>query len=200
MPVTSGACTTAGPIVRKLAVSADGKAGAAGRRPLAITGERVRDRVHLLRAQSDAIMIGIGTALADDSTLTCRLPGMAGYSPVRVVLDSALRLPLSSRLARTAREVPAWVVSGTRARPLRCARRLWQPEKDSRYSEAPADKGGASISPRLLKLLAEQGVDPADGRGRSPALAAGFLTTDLVDEAVLFQSPKAVGADGIDAS
>src|SRR5579864_2671787 len=64
-------------VMLKLAISADGKAGAAGRRPLAITGERVRDRVHLLRAQSDAIMIGIGTALADDPLLTCRLPGMA---------------------------------------------------------------------------------------------------------------------------
>ena len=56
-----------------------------------------------MRAQSDAIMIGIGTALADDPMLTCRLPGMAEYSPVRVVLDSTLRLPLGSRLVKTAR-------------------------------------------------------------------------------------------------
>ena len=92
-------------VMLKLAVSADGKAGASGRRPLAITGEAARDRVHLLRAQSDAIMIGVGTALADDPMLTCRLSGMAGLSPVRIVLDSALRLPPSSRLARSAREV-----------------------------------------------------------------------------------------------
>ncbi len=90
-------------VMLKLAISADGKAGAPGRRPLAITGERVRDRVHLLRAQSDAIMVGIGTALADDPVLTCRLPGMAAYSPVRVVLDGALRLPTGSHLVRTAR-------------------------------------------------------------------------------------------------
>ena len=80
-------------VILKLAVSADGKAGAPGRKPLAITGEAARERVHLLRAQSDAIMVGIGTALADDPMLTCRLPGMEKYSPVRVVLDSALRLP-----------------------------------------------------------------------------------------------------------
>ena len=75
-------------VMLKLAASADGKAGAAGRKPVAITGERARDRVHLLRAHSDAILTGIGTALADDPILTCRLPGMVGYSPLRVVLDS----------------------------------------------------------------------------------------------------------------
>src|ERR1700691_1530903 len=86
-------------VLLKLAVSADGKAGAAGRRPLAITGEPARERVHLMRAQSDAIMIGIGTALADDPLLTCRLPRMEKDSPVRVVLDGELRLPVGSRLA-----------------------------------------------------------------------------------------------------
>jgi len=93
-------------VMLKLAVSADGKAGAAGRKPLQITGPQVRDRVHLLRAQSDAIMVGIGTVLADDPLLTCRLPGMSKYSPVRVVLDSKLRLPKTSRLVQGAREVP----------------------------------------------------------------------------------------------
>ena len=66
----------------KLAVSSDGKAGAAGRKPLAITGAAVRHRVHLLRARSDAIMVGIGSVIADDPMLTCRLPGMAKDSPV----------------------------------------------------------------------------------------------------------------------
>ncbi len=64
-------------VMLKLAVSADGKAGLAGRRPVAITGEPARERVHLMRAMSDAVLTGIGTALADDPLLTCRLPGMA---------------------------------------------------------------------------------------------------------------------------
>jgi diaminohydroxyphosphoribosylaminopyrimidine deaminase / 5-amino-6-(5-phosphoribosylamino)uracil reductase len=182
-------------VMLKLAISADGKAGAAGRRPLAITGERVRDRVHLLRAQSDAIMIGIGTALADDPTLTCRLPGMAGYSPVRVVLDSALRLPLSSRLVRTARQVPVWVVTGTHG--PRAAQEALAAE-GVEILRAPADKGGRLDLAAVLKLLAEWGTTRLMVEG-GPMLAAAFLTADLVDEAVLFQSPKAVGADGIDA-
>ena len=77
-------------VILKLAVSADDKIGAAGHKPVAITGEAARTRVHLLRAQSDAILVGIGTVLADDPVLTCRLPGMEARSPVRVVLDRAL--------------------------------------------------------------------------------------------------------------
>jgi len=99
----------------KLAVSADGKAGLAGRKPAQITGEAVRARVHMKRAMNDAILIGIGTALADDPQLTCRLPGMATRSPVRVVLDTSLRLPLTGALARSARETPVWVMAGENA-------------------------------------------------------------------------------------
>src|SRR5262249_31253947 len=88
-------------VMLKLAISADGKVAGAGGRPVAITAEAARERVHLLRAENDAIMVGIGTVLADDPMLTCRLPGMAGRSPVRIVADSMLRLPLTSRLVRS---------------------------------------------------------------------------------------------------
>ena len=74
--------------ILKLAVSADGKAGLSGRRPVQITGSAVRNEVHRMRATSDAVLTGIGTALSDDPLLTCRLPGMTDRSPVRVVLDS----------------------------------------------------------------------------------------------------------------
>src|SRR5215210_6004562 len=99
-------------VTLKLAISADGKVALAGRRPVAITGEEARARVHLMRAQSDAILIGIGTARADDPALTCRLPGMLATSPVRVVLDRALRLSPDGVLARTAGETPVWVFAG----------------------------------------------------------------------------------------
>src|SRR5438128_610425 len=98
-------------VILKLAVSADDKIGAAGHTPVAITGEAAKTRVHLLRAQSDAILVGTGTVLADDPTLTCRLPGMEARSPVRVVLDRALRIPGISRLVHSARETPLWVVT-----------------------------------------------------------------------------------------
>ena len=74
-------------VTLKLAISADGKAGLAGRKPAVITGEAARERVFQIRAASDAILVGIGTVLSDDPQLTCRLPGMFERSPVRVVLD-----------------------------------------------------------------------------------------------------------------
>ena len=181
-------------VMLKLAISADGKAGAAGRQPIAITGEAVRDRVHLLRAQNDAIMIGIGTALADDPLLTCRLPGMAKNSPLRVVLDSTLRLPVGSRLAQTARETPVWVIAGMNAP---------QPAEEGLRARGVEVLRVALRGDRLdlaaaLKLLAGRGITRLMVEG-GPTLAAALIAADLVDAAILFHSPKAVGADGIDA-
>jgi diaminohydroxyphosphoribosylaminopyrimidine deaminase/5-amino-6-(5-phosphoribosylamino)uracil reductase len=181
-------------VMLKLAVSADGKAGAAGRRPVAITGDAVRDRVHLMRAQSDAIMIGIGTALADDPMLTCRLPGMAKESPVRIVLDSALRLPPGSRLARSAREIPLWVVAGTQA--PRAAEEAAQAQGVEVLRVA--ERGGRIGLLAALRLLAARGITRLMVEG-GPTLAAALLAADLVDEAVLFHASAVVGAGGIDA-
>jgi diaminohydroxyphosphoribosylaminopyrimidine deaminase/5-amino-6-(5-phosphoribosylamino)uracil reductase len=111
-------------VTLKLALSADRKVGAAGRRPVEITGAAARARVHRMRAMNDAILIGIGTALADDPQLTCRLPGMEKRSPVRVVLDTSLRLPPGGALAKSARETPVWVVTGPDASAARRARHL----------------------------------------------------------------------------
>ncbi len=181
-------------VTLKLAISADGKAGAAGRKPLAITGPDVRDRVHLLRAQNDAIMVGIGTALADDPLLTCRLSGMAKYSPVRIVADSMLRLPADSRLVRGAYDTPVWVVTGMKA-PQEAEFLLLALGVEvlrSPESGDPLDLNDA------LGFLAAKGITRLMVEG-GPTLAAAFLAADLVDEAVLFQSPKEVGPDGIDA-
>jgi diaminohydroxyphosphoribosylaminopyrimidine deaminase/5-amino-6-(5-phosphoribosylamino)uracil reductase len=181
-------------VMLKLAVSADGKVAAAGRRPMAITGREVRDRVHLLRAQSDAIMIGIGTALADDPLLTCRLPGLEKDSPVRVVIDANLRLPVGSRLVQTARDVPLWVIAGSDAAAA----------NERALSAAGADimrvpsRGTQLDISSALKALAERGVTRLMVEG-GPTLAASLVAADLVDEAMLFRSPKVVGADGIDA-
>src|SRR3954467_2433157 len=102
-------------VILKLAVSSDDRIAAAGYRPIAITGDAAKARMHLLRAQCDAILVGIGTVLSDDPLLTCRLPGMAAQSPVRVVLDRNLRISGSSRLVQTARETPLWIVTSSTA-------------------------------------------------------------------------------------
>ena len=181
-------------VALKLAISADGKVAAAGRTPVAITGEAVRDRVHLMRAQSDAVMIGIGTALADDPLLTCRLPGMEASSPVRIVLDSGLRLPLGSRLVRSARETPVWLVAGDGG--SRDAERALAAEGVTVVRAADGD--GLLDLASTLKIIAARGITRLMVEG-GPTLAAALVAADLIDEAVLFHSPKVVGADGIDA-
>jgi diaminohydroxyphosphoribosylaminopyrimidine deaminase / 5-amino-6-(5-phosphoribosylamino)uracil reductase len=181
-------------VTLKLAISADGKVAAAGRRPIAITGAEVRDRVHLMRAQSDAIMVGIGTVLADDPLLTCRLPGMEKDSPVRVVLDGDLRLPANSRLAQTAREIPVWLVAGAHA-PSANEQALAAAGVD--VLRMPHRNGQFDIS-AVLGLLAERGITRLMVEG-GPTLAASLVAADLVDEAMLFRSPNLIGDDGIDA-
>jgi diaminohydroxyphosphoribosylaminopyrimidine deaminase/5-amino-6-(5-phosphoribosylamino)uracil reductase len=181
-------------VLLKLAVSADGKAGLAGRRPAAITGEAARARVHGLRAMSDAVLTGIGTALADDPLLTCRLPGMARRSPVRIVLDSTLRLALQSHLVATAHETPLWVVAGEGA-PAERERALQQ--QGAEVLRVRAADGRLDLM-AVLRQLAERGVTRLMVEA-GPILAAAFLDADLVDEAMLLRAPKSIGADGIDA-
>jgi diaminohydroxyphosphoribosylaminopyrimidine deaminase/5-amino-6-(5-phosphoribosylamino)uracil reductase len=180
-------------VTLKLAVSADDKAGLVGRKPAAITAEAARDRVHLMRAENDAVLIGIGTALADDPVLTCRLPGMAARSPVRIVLDSRLRLPPDGRLARTARDTPVWVIA-TASAPAAAERRLAE-----QGVEILRVEGGAAIDlGAAMKALAARGMTRLLAEA-GPILAASLIEGDLVDDVALFRSQAMLGVDGIDA-
>jgi diaminohydroxyphosphoribosylaminopyrimidine deaminase/5-amino-6-(5-phosphoribosylamino)uracil reductase len=181
-------------VTLKLAVSSDGKAGLAGRRPARITGEESRTRVHLMRAMHDAILTGIGTVLSDDPALTCRLPGMAAQSPVRVVLDRSLRLPPSSKLVQTARQVPVWVFCGEDA-PANRERAL--AELGVIVQRTKAGESGLDLH-AVLQALATRGITRLMVEA-GPRLCAAFLRADLVDEAYLLRGPDAIGADGIDA-
>ena len=183
-------------VILKLAVSSDDKIGAAGRKPVAITGEAAKARVHLLRAQCDAILVGIGTVRTDDPLLTCRLPGMEARSPVRVVLDRSLRIPGTSRLVHSARETPLWVMT-------------------SNLSEAPAamklGAAGAQVirvaatsTPPGLDLLGVLHALSAKGITRllvegGARVASSFVASGLVDEVWLLRGAEAVGADGVAA-
>ncbi|WGR74706.1 MULTISPECIES: bifunctional diaminohydroxyphosphoribosylaminopyrimidine deaminase/5-amino-6-(5-phosphoribosylamino)uracil reductase RibD [unclassified Bradyrhizobium] len=182
-------------VILKLAVSPDGKIGAAGGKPVAITGETARNRVHLLRAQSDAILVGIGTVLADDPLLTCRLPGMAVRSPVRVVLDQSLRIPGSSQLVGTARETPLWVV-GSELAEAAAATRLGA--AGAQIVRVPPGNATGLDLPAVVRALAEKGVTRLMVEGGS-RVAASFVTADLVDEVWLFRGAEDVGEGGVDA-
>ncbi|MGC4391769.1 bifunctional diaminohydroxyphosphoribosylaminopyrimidine deaminase/5-amino-6-(5-phosphoribosylamino)uracil reductase RibD [Agrobacterium sp. M50-1] len=98
-------------VILKLAISADGMIGRRGEGQVAITGHEARHAVHELRARCDCILVGIGTAIADDPELTVRVAGLEERSPVRIVLDRHFELPLTSKLVKTAREVPVVIAA-----------------------------------------------------------------------------------------
>jgi diaminohydroxyphosphoribosylaminopyrimidine deaminase/5-amino-6-(5-phosphoribosylamino)uracil reductase len=181
-------------VTLKLAVSADGKAALAGRKPVQLTGEETRARVHRLRAMNDAIMVGIGTVLSDDPLLTCRLPGMEKQSPVRAILDAGLRLPLTSKLIRSACDVPVWAIMAGDGDAARGAAL-----KDLGVETMAVQRAGEGIDPgKSLQALAQRGITRLLVEG-GPTVAASFLAADLVDEVMLLRSPMTIGADGIDA-
>jgi diaminohydroxyphosphoribosylaminopyrimidine deaminase / 5-amino-6-(5-phosphoribosylamino)uracil reductase len=176
------------PLVQlKLAMTADGFAAASTR--LAITGEEAQAHVHLMRAEADAIMVGIATVLADDPALTCRLPGLFERSPIRVVMDSALRLPLSSALVTGATLVPLWVFAAIDA-PA-------EPEMALRKAGVEVMRVAQHASGldlrAMLSLLAARGITRLMLEG-GPTLANAFASADLVDEARLWRSPTALAA------
>ncbi|MGV7215708.1 bifunctional diaminohydroxyphosphoribosylaminopyrimidine deaminase/5-amino-6-(5-phosphoribosylamino)uracil reductase RibD [Bradyrhizobium sp. UFLA05-112] len=182
-------------VILKLAVSPDDKIGAAGGKPVAITGEAARNRVHLLRAQSDAILVGIGTVLADDPLLTCRLPGMEARSPVRIVLDRNFRIPASSQLVHSAREAPLWVI-GSELAEAASATRLGA--AGAQVMRMPPGSTPGLDLPAILQALAEKGITRLMVEGGSH-VASSFVAADLVDEIWLFRGTEAIGAHGVDA-
>ncbi|GJE35960.1 bifunctional diaminohydroxyphosphoribosylaminopyrimidine deaminase/5-amino-6-(5-phosphoribosylamino)uracil reductase RibD [Methylobacterium persicinum] len=180
----------------KLARTRDGFAAGSGAERLRITGEVADGAVHLWRAHADAILIGIGTARADDPSLTVRLPGLAGRSPMRIVLDSALHLSPASVLARTARDVPVLVLT-TRSAPAHARRALESLGVEVMPVEAGAE--GRIDLHAALALLGARGLTRLCSEG-GPRLAEALAQADLIDAVTLMTGPDpAVPAGGLPA-
>jgi diaminohydroxyphosphoribosylaminopyrimidine deaminase / 5-amino-6-(5-phosphoribosylamino)uracil reductase len=174
-------------VLLKLALSADGKIAAAAGVRTAVTGPEVRARTHLMRAQADAILVGLGTVRADDPDLTCRLPGLESRSPIRVVADSRLSIPRTSNLVKTAGKVPVWLLSVTEGDigpDIEIFRCQPDPQGQVDLADALARLAGRGIS----RVLAEGGA----------RLARSLIEAGLVDELALFQAPKTLGPQGVD--
>jgi diaminohydroxyphosphoribosylaminopyrimidine deaminase/5-amino-6-(5-phosphoribosylamino)uracil reductase len=153
-----------------------------------ITGEEARRFGHLLRAKHDAILIGIGTALADDPELTCRLPGLENRSPLRIVLDTDLRLPVHSKLAASARQVPVLVMTAAQGGDALRAQGVEIAEI------AKNDSGGLDLA-AVLGELARRGITRLLIEG-GPTVASAFLAAGLVDRLEIFTAPHALGDGG----
>jgi diaminohydroxyphosphoribosylaminopyrimidine deaminase/5-amino-6-(5-phosphoribosylamino)uracil reductase len=177
----------------KLARTADGFASRVEGRPrLMITGEAVNGRVHMMRAHADAILVGVGTVLADDPLLTARLPGLEDRSPVRVVFDSRLRTPLGAQVVIGASQVPTWVVTAEHA-PRDAEQTLIG--NGVEVLRVGADAAG-QIDPReALSVLAARGITRIFTEG-GPSLADCFARHDLLDEVIVSTSPHTLGEPG----
>jgi diaminohydroxyphosphoribosylaminopyrimidine deaminase / 5-amino-6-(5-phosphoribosylamino)uracil reductase len=180
-------------VTLKLAVGSDGLVarGEHGA-PTWVTGELARAHAHLLRARSDAILVGRGTIIADNPSLTCRLPGMDCRSPVRVVLDRRLRTPVDARLFED-EMVPVWLIcaaeeQNTNATALH--------ERGAEIIPVGIDDHGLLDLKEALGQLAKRGITRLLVEG-GPSVAQVFLDADLVDEAVIYQGPTPAGSDGL---
>jgi diaminohydroxyphosphoribosylaminopyrimidine deaminase/5-amino-6-(5-phosphoribosylamino)uracil reductase len=177
-------------VTLKLASTLDGRIASRSGESRWITGEAARRAAHALRGRHDAVMVGVGTVLADNPALTCRLPGFRTIPVVRVVADSHLRTPLTASLAITATQAPTWM--------------LIREGTDRERRHAFADLGA-----KLIEVPgAETGVDPLAALGAlgeagltrvlvegGAQLAASLLRADLVDRIAWFHAPTVMGAD-----
>jgi diaminohydroxyphosphoribosylaminopyrimidine deaminase/5-amino-6-(5-phosphoribosylamino)uracil reductase len=178
------------PVTLKLAVTLDGRIATRTGASRWITGPVARRAVHALRARHDAVMVGIGTALADDPDLTVRDLGLA-RQPVRVVLDRRLRLPRDSRLGQGVGRAPLWLVhaAGADAAP-------WA-GTGVRLIAAPEAAEGLDLRAALV-VLGQAGLTSILSEGGA-RMAAALLRAGLVGRLVIHQAGRVIGGDGLAA-
>ncbi len=180
-------------VTLKLAETADGFAsGGAHDARLRITGQIADLRVQVMRSTHEAIMIGVGTALADDPALTVRLPGV-DLKPLRVVVDTHVRLPARSRLAATARDVPTLLIAGPDARGERVQRLA---DLGVAIERTGLDSSGRVDLDQALRALAARGITRVFSEG-GPLVAARLIELGLADEVALITAEKPLGRTGV---
>lgn len=175
-------------VTLKLATTLDGRIATASGESQWITSGEARRAAHHLRAEHDAVLVGVETAIADDPQLTVRLEGYKGPQPTRVVLDSRQRLPMASHLARTAKQVRTLAL--TTSPPTAGLAIL-----GVTVIQVTPDSDGRPHPRAVLDVLAEAGLHSImiEGGGR---VAASFLGRDLVDRIEWFRAPIVLGSGG----
>src|SRR3954471_23110095 len=175
----------------KMATSLDGRIATASGESQWITGAAARADGQRLRALHDGIVVGANTVAADDPVLTCRLPGLEAYSPIRIVLDSKARMPPGSKLALTANRTPVWLMCTQQApSAAREALQAKGVEVIEVASNAQDRVDAAAVAQelgrrQLMRVLIE-------GGGK---VAAAFLGAGLVDRVTSYQAGLLLGAD-----
>ena len=178
-------------VTLKLALSLDGRIATASGESRWITGPEARRHVHALRLAHDAVLVGAGTARADDPDLSVRGLGDVPQ-PVRAVVSRRLDLDPDSRLGRSAGAVPVWLIHGAAAPEAQ--RSAWA-SVGARLIEVGGPRGSVMPLDAVLRALGEGGINAVLVEGGG-SLAAGLLAADLVDEIAAFTAGLALGAEG----
>ena len=183
-------------VTLKIASSVDGRTATKSGHSRWITGDAARQRGHLLRATHDAIMIGSATAIVDDPILTCRLPGLEERSPLRIVADGRLRLPLTSKLVRDASRFPVLVFTFPGGDAGR--RKAFEDCGVELVDVPPVGDTGLMDMREAMKLLADRGITRVLVEGGA-RLASSLMRAKLVDRVEWFRSSTILGGDGYPA-
>ncbi len=181
-------------VTLKCAITLDGKIATRTGASRWITGAPAREQVHRMRHAADGLLVGSGTALQDDPQLTTRLPGGGGVNPLRIVVDSMLRLPVSSQLAVVAPDCRTLVATSERA-SVEKQRQL--ENQGVEILRLPSYADGRVDMEALLVALGARGVADLLVEGGA-TLSATLLQRQLANKIVVFVAPKIIGGDGID--
>lgn len=173
----------------KMAQTEDGFAGTSERRSLAITGSVSAMHTHVARVQNDALMVGIGTVLGDNPKLNVRIAGLEQRSPIRVILDGALRTPSDFFVVRDAKVRPTWIFCShrhdlERAHELRAAGAVVTP--------VTANAAGIVSLTEVLGVMAARNITRLMVEG-GPTIAAALAQADLIDDFTLMTGPIRIG-------
>lgn len=181
-------------VTLKLATTLDGRIATHNGESQWITGAEAREAAHALRGSHDAVMVGVGTVLADDPELTCRIDGFRQATLIRAVVDSHLRTPLDGRLARTIGSAPLWLLHRDGVDPARADA---FEALGARLFQVTGAEPGIDLA-EALSVLAKEGVTRllVEGGG---VLAAALIRADLVDRIAWFTAPSVIGGDGVSA-
>jgi len=180
-------------VTLKSAITLDGKIATRTGASQWITGELARQEGHRLRHAADAILVGVGTVLQDNPQLTTRLPDRQGVNPLRVVVDSTLRLPLQAQVTDVAADRRTLVATTARAPEVQCERLR---TRGVEVVCLPAYDDGRVDLEALLRYLGEHGIASVLVEGGA-TLSASLLRRRLVDKVLFFVAPKIIGSDGV---
>lgn len=187
------ACTQQRPWIHaKLATSLDGKIATSAGESQWITNAYARQRVQLLRSQHEALLTGVGTIIADNPSLTCRLPGYDYHNPIRIILDSTLRIPLSSQIVRTALQIPTWIITTPYYNP---AQRIALEQIGVKLLITEATENQQVFLPQALNLLATSGITRVMVEAGNHLLTS-LLRLYLIDALTWMRAPLILGNDG----